>query len=416
MHKATYGDRMIKVAYICEPQVGGTFSFFPDLRCAILKHGIDLRCICPFDRHSYKKGRFADCEGVDYISLSGEIKEDVRELIKHIIGEQYSVVMILPGCYIASTVLPLYLPRSVGTVAKIPHNARGVYHPTRIISGYLDHIVAVNDRLRDDLIGYPYRISSEMISVIHYGIDYNNDVTCLEDGVKKSVRKIYFCGRLEDVQKNIFILPKIAKLLKKRSISCRFIIIGSGPDGDRLRKRIRRSGVEECFEFTGAISHAEVLSTYEFGQIFVMPSRFEGCPNALLEAMGAGCVPVVSNLRGIFDTLFNNGTEGFLCELNKPADFAQRIEWLINNPEQCYSMAIAGQQSALGKYGIDRMAHKYAEVFQHVSNGDTEKRASPLSLNDFNVPNSLTATWRRFIPTSIKKVLRTLFSKVGFSV
>lgn len=65
-------------------------------------------------------------------------------------------------------------------------------------------------------------------------------------------------------------------------------VIGQG-DPARLRTLARRLGVEDCVDFVGAVRHAEVPTWLDSTDIYIQPSRTEGLPRALIEAMSRGC-------------------------------------------------------------------------------------------------------------------------------
>ena len=75
-------------------------------------------------------------------------------------------------------------------------------------------------------------------------------------------------------------------------------------------------------EFVGPIGPADVPGFLAETDVFAFTSHFEGCPNALLEAMMAGAVPVSWRLPGITDFLIDHGRTGFLCDVGDTGRFA----------------------------------------------------------------------------------------------
>ena len=75
--------------------------------------------------------------------------------------------------------------------------------------------------------------------------------------------------------------------------------------------------------------------------LFLFTSHFEGFPNALLEAMTAGCVPVAWRLEGITDYILDHGITGFLCELGDYDDFCSRVSELDRSRELLRRMSAA---------------------------------------------------------------------------
>ena len=75
----------MKVAYICEPQIGGTYTSFRQVREQLLPKGIDYRCVPPVDGKAFAHTRFAHDEGVDFIEYPhDEPAAMARRLVDHL--------------------------------------------------------------------------------------------------------------------------------------------------------------------------------------------------------------------------------------------------------------------------------------------------------------------------------------------
>lgn len=400
----------MKVAYICEPQIGGTYTSFRQVREQLLPKGIDYRCVPPVDGKAFAHTRFAHDEGVDFIEYPhDEPAAMARRLVDHLQAEQFSSVVILPGCYPWVSSMPPYLPREIHCLARMPHNGRGVYRPTALMADYYDRIIAVAPRLRDDLVA-KYRVSSARVEIIANGVD--TERFC--PGLEADARQAIFVGRLEDLQKDVFLLPKILACARKIDTEAHLIVAGAGPDGDRLRERFRKAGQEGHFTMLGQMSPVDLPAVLRRCGTFILPSRFEGCSNATLEAMASGCVPLLSRLPGISDHLVVAGTSGFL---HSPGDWRGIAEaWgrLMGFEETWRRMRQAARDKMMAEFSQERMAVGYARVFTDVV--AAPDRRPPLSpLTEFKVHPGLGPTWRRWIPGGVKKRLRTWAARIGMS-
>ena len=101
-------------------------------------------------------------------------------------------------------------------------------------------------------------------------------------------------------------LPAIAAGLRDRSIDATWTIIGDGPDGAALRAAWPESA---SVRYLGALTNAETIARLADHDVFVLPTRVEGLPVALLEAMGCGVVPVVSNIDSGVPDVVTAGVE-----------------------------------------------------------------------------------------------------------
>ncbi len=102
-----------------------------------------------------------------------------------------------------------------------------------------------------------------------------------------------------------------------------FLLIGAS---DSVRARL--AGPKNL-EVRGPVKQGDLVSAYQASVVYAQPSRTEGLPNALLEAMASGCVPVVTRIGGMTNLV--EGT-GFVVE-EEPAAIARAIADAIRSPE-----------------------------------------------------------------------------------
>lgn len=401
---------MRKIAYICEPYLGGLFSFFLEMRPAFARLGYDLRCVPAGPRSAYLTP-LADADGMTFVpeeSFRG--RHPAEAVVDFLKNGSFEQVICVPGNTDVATLAPAMLPPAIGTIAMVPHNGRGVYRPTAAVQRHLDWVVAVNKLLNDDLTG-AFGIPSAKVRTIFIGIDPAKFVPGPKDATPGRLR-VAFTSRIEDLQKNVFILPSIMKAAAERGSDITLEILCSGPDLNELKSRAAQLGVAGAITFMPGISRADMLVRLASADAFLMTSRFEGCPHALIEAMASHCVPVVARLPGITDTMIEDGREGWLCELDGPQDYARRLCELAQNPALCAAMGTAARARAAKDFDAFKLAKKYVQLFEDRQPG---ARALALPFADalrryggLNRP-----TWRAWIPEPLKKVMRTYLAKLG---
>lgn len=116
-------------------------------------------------------------------------------------------------------------------------------------------------------------------------------------------------------------------LLKKNGYNIEYQLIGNG-DKTKLEKIAERCRVSNNVKFLGSIPHEEVFSWLENIDIYIQPSKTEGLPRALIEAMSKACPSIGSKVGGIPELLVD---EEFLYKKNNIKELALKIEKLINN-------------------------------------------------------------------------------------
>lgn len=119
-------------------------------------------------------------------------------------------------------------------------------------------------------------------------------------------------------------------------------IVGDGPERAPLEARIAALGLHGVVHLVGFQEHvADWLATAD---IFALPSRVEGFPNALLEAMAAGCACVAFDLPSGPRDLIETGRNGLLVDRDNVAEFAEALAAVMADPEYRSSLGKAAQQ------------------------------------------------------------------------
>lgn len=403
----------MNVAYFCEPQVGGTFTFFKRLAPALASRGVRFRCVSPIDAGRFKGTRFEGVDGVDFLHLPDDLAGATGRVIEHLQRERFDLVMVLPAADILSSNLPPYLPRSIRCAIRVPMMTRGAYAPTAAVAPHVNRVYAVSDRIRDDLAGR-YRVPAERIEVIYHGVDpipFNGSERATN---RDGPLRVLFVGRLWDIDKGVFLLPPMMQRLKADKIDVQLTVVGDGADGEELRRRFQAAGVTDRVTMTGALPLERTISCYREADVFVFPSRFEGCGFAVLEAMAAGCAPVVADIRGSLRVIVDEGRCGLTARPGDADDFARAVGALALDRERLASVRRAARERVLQRFTIDQMADRYAESFRRLV-AEADERPAPLPLSAYRVPRAMRPTWRTCIPRPVKNWLRARLESMGIS-
>ena len=127
------------------------------------------------------------------------------------------------------------------------------------------------------------------------------------------------------------------------------IIVGEGPYRKDLENLIKKFGLEKFVHLTGKVSQGDLSKWYAAGDIFAMPCRtrmggwdVEGLGIVFLEGSATGLPVVVGDSGGAIDAVLD-GETGYLVDGNKTSEIAQRISYLISNPDIAKRMGEAGR-------------------------------------------------------------------------
>ncbi|MDO8863462.1 glycosyltransferase [Haliea sp. E1-2-M8] len=162
-------------------------------------------------------------------------------------------------------------------------------------------------------------------------------------------------------EKNIDFLLNAIRTLK---IGCaepfRLLIIGDGPERQRIDARIRELGLADSVSLLGAVAPEQIPVYCRLGDIFLFASRSETQGMVILEAMAAG-MPVVAVRSSGIDDIVDNGFNGF----KTPADTAQwsaRIEQLLLDPA-LHKKLSANAESFADNFSISRFSESVQRFY-----------------------------------------------------
>ena len=172
-------------------------------------------------------------------------------------------------------------------------------------------------------------------------------------------------GRLSH-EKGVDIFLDAFRLLADRGIAAGAVIAGDGPERERLAVQAARLGVAGSVHFLGAVHPADPL--YPELDLVVIPSRSEGLPNVLLEALSAGR-RVVSTDVGAVTEVLEDAAAGRVVPARDPVALADAIAAGLAEPVEAGADA---RRVAVDRFSIERRRAAHVALYEEVT-----KRASP---------------------------------------
>ncbi len=158
-------------------------------------------------------------------------------------------------------------------------------------------------------------------------------------------------GRLTRVKGHDILLDAWASVTKEFP-DWRLRLVGNGPERDRLEAQSARLGLSDCLEFAGSV--CPIWPEYLSARAFVLPSRREGFPNALLEALACGCICIASDCNSGPAELLKNGELGHLYAPNTAGELATAIRIALHQTSGKANLMAA--EEVRGHYAIDKIA------------------------------------------------------------
>jgi glycosyltransferase involved in cell wall biosynthesis len=115
--------------------------------------------------------------------------------------------------------------------------------------------------------------------------------------------------------------------------------------------------------FTGEVPYSQVLRYLAAADVFAFPSRFEGMPNAVMEAMAAA-LPVVASDIPAHRALIRSGETGFLA--SDAVGFAERISALLTDPALSAAIGRKARESVRAEFTFDRVSSRYLDLYRRM--------------------------------------------------
>ncbi len=208
-------------------------------------------------------------------------------------------------------------------------------------------------------------------------------------------KNIIFIGRLT-LDKGYYILPEIARKINTVNSKFKWHIVGSAPK-DIKSKYVWDKDID--VQFYGNIENDIVQKLLTEMDFYILPSIAEGMPVSLIEAMKAGVVPLVNNLKGGIEELVENGVTGFKIEDNNIDDYISKLIWLSENEKDCISIKNAAKEKADFLFNAKKNTYRFEETIMKlkVSPFKTALKLYGSRLDQPWLPNRLTKFLRELL-------------------
>jgi len=208
-----------------------------------------------------------------------------------------------------------------------------IVYDKKILSYKISNIIAVSNSIKEHLINY-YKKSPDSISVIYNFVE--PEKRDLLSGKKELSEKykinnkflIGYAGRLNYKEKGVDVLLESFKIFNNKYPETALMLIGDGDDKNIALEFVQSNNLPVIF-----INTVENISNYlDLLDVFVLPSRFEACPNVILEA-GIMKKPVIASNAGGIPEIIKDKINGLLFEKDRPKELSEKLEMLYNNIE-----------------------------------------------------------------------------------
>ncbi|MEW5984322.1 MAG: glycosyltransferase [Acidobacteriota bacterium] len=240
----------------------------------------------------------------------------------------------------------------------------------RWLAGRTDALVAISPRVEEDL--QTYRIARPgQVRVIPLGFDLS-PFAAIDDeargrarlalGIPEGMLVVTTVGRLTEIKQHDLFLEMAAFVATHRP-DMLFLIAGDGELRERLETLARELKLGERVRFLGWRS--DLTTIYGATDVFVLTSRNEGTPVALIEAMASGVVGVSTDVGGVGDVI-TSAEVGALAAFGSAPALANAVLDLAASPDRRRSMGERARAAVLSRFHMDRLLRDAAGLYDEL--------------------------------------------------
>lgn len=216
--------------------------------------------------------------------------------------------------------------------------------------------VALSPEVKASIAAF-YGMAAEKIPMVYNGIDLSRCLPKMDYGFGDTVKLLHI-GRFNEQKNHEMLLRAFAKLYQKKS-QCRLKLLGGGELRPEMEKLARELKIEKAVEFLG-----ETGNVYPYLQevdLFLLPSRYEGMPMTLIEAMGTG-LPIVATAVGGVPDMLEDGESALLTSCEEAAVLAA-CEKLLGDEALRTKLGRKARENSV-RFSAQHMAEQYCEIYE----------------------------------------------------
>jgi len=252
-----------------------------------------------------------------------------------------------------------------------PARTRAFLGVERLLARATDRLVAISPRIQQELVA-EHRIGRpDQYRVIPLGFDLQRMIAVGEPqrrvaraalGLAQDAHVISTAGRLTAIKRHDLLLDT-ARLVADRDSRAIFLIAGDGELRSALEQQAREAGIANRVQFLGWRRDLDTL--YAASDLFLLTSRNEGTPVALIESLAAAVPGVSTDVGGVRDVI-DSDRIGLIAPFGDAGALADHVNALLADPERRRRMGEAGRQAVSARYGIDRLVDDIERLYREL--------------------------------------------------
>jgi glycosyltransferase involved in cell wall biosynthesis len=249
-----------------------------------------------------------------------------------------------------------YLPNGIFRIGMGQSDDPKVYDMMRHYAPWMDLIAMVSQTMKQKAEAMP-EFARVPVAYLPYGVPMCHDAELPTRDFTRPLRVLYL-GRLGREQKRVHLFPEIFSQLCASGLPFHWTIAGEGEERGFLEASLKPVSSSQTVSFAGPVTYAEVPALLKQHDIFLLASDYEGLPLSLLEAMGCGLVPVVSDLKSGIPEVVAAG-DGCLVPVNDVAGYARAIIHLHEHRDELAAKSAAARARVQKEFSVAAMTDRW---------------------------------------------------------
>lgn len=228
-----------------------------------------------------------------------------------------------------------------------------------------NYVVTPSNFVKQDLIAHNF---SGPIKVINNAIDFSNvsfdqkkHLSFIKEHSLLNNKIALYIGRIS-IEKNIELLIDSFSDVLKKVPDAKLLIVGGGPDLERLQNKVAQLNLEKHIVFSGEIKNYDLVrkGVFRLAKVFVTASHSEVQPVSIIEAMSFGLPVVAAKSRGLTEMIKDNG---YLVSNDDKNKFSENISKILRDTKTQKEMSERSRQLAK-KYSLSNSAKKHISLYK----------------------------------------------------
>ena len=381
-------DILITVG-IFPPDIGGPASFVPKISKYLINKGHNVKIICLTDKeHLDYRDEFSVIRINRNLPI---ISRWFKTIVKIYKVSKKSDLIFVNGLGTEATIANLFSRKKV--IRKIVGDPvwERVYNKKLINESFDDFqenkhglFISLQKIIRNWSINKSNLVitPSEHLKAFIQNIGCENDIYVINNGVeikriekgvnlakdfrmKSETTRLLVVSRLVS-QKNIDLIIKAIKRIEDKNILLN--IVGDGPELTNLKNLVKEKNLDEYAQvsFIGKIENNELDQYFEWADIFIQASNYEGLPHSILEAINYE-IPILSTEVGGCSVILNKGERGYIIPMPvSEVEISEGIRTIINNKNEARSKVKLAKNYLNQEHNFNTNAEIYDEKIKEV--------------------------------------------------